>query len=102
MGTKAFIGCTHQFLLKNQAFPPVLTAGEYNTDSEKQSEEVSIGNTNGKAKLVLGVLSPMDLEVISSFLDSGFRSYLVREFSSDSESHLVLSLGSKSENEKHT
>eukprot|EP00957_Ditylum_brightwellii_P169732 12919577-Ditylum_brightwellii.AAC.1 len=37
MGTKSLNGAVHQFLLQNQTFPPVLTAGECQTDMKKQS-----------------------------------------------------------------
>eukprot|EP00957_Ditylum_brightwellii_P079033 6011134-Ditylum_brightwellii.AAC.1 len=36
MGTKLSNGTVHQFLLQNQNFPPVLTAGECQTDMKKQ------------------------------------------------------------------
>eukprot|EP00957_Ditylum_brightwellii_P184522 14054598-Ditylum_brightwellii.AAC.1 len=37
MGTKSLNRAVYQFLLQNQNFPPVLTAGECQTDTKKQS-----------------------------------------------------------------
>eukprot|EP00957_Ditylum_brightwellii_P194805 14839151-Ditylum_brightwellii.AAC.1 len=37
MGTKSLNGAVHQFFLQNQNFPPVLIAGECQTDMKKQS-----------------------------------------------------------------
>eukprot|EP00957_Ditylum_brightwellii_P004618 350837-Ditylum_brightwellii.AAC.1 len=45
---------------ENQQFPPVLTAGECKIDLKKPSMD---------ARYVHTVLSPLDLEVISSFVD---------------------------------
>ena len=74
MGTKSLNGQTHQFLLQNQQFPPASTAGECQTESENQS---TVSST-GLAKYVLTVLSPLDLEIGTSFEDEKFLSYLCR------------------------
>eukprot|EP00957_Ditylum_brightwellii_P017813 1341061-Ditylum_brightwellii.AAC.1 len=58
MGTKSLNGAVHQFLIQNQMFSPVLTAGECKTDMEKQSG-VAI---SGTAKYMHTVLSPLDME----------------------------------------
>eukprot|EP00957_Ditylum_brightwellii_P054887 4160460-Ditylum_brightwellii.AAC.1 len=34
LGTKALNGAIHQFMLQNQVFPPVSTAGECKTESD--------------------------------------------------------------------
>eukprot|EP00957_Ditylum_brightwellii_P107893 8230496-Ditylum_brightwellii.AAC.1 len=72
MATKSLNGAIHQFLPPNQQFPPVLTAGGCKTDLKKQS----VGAMSGTAKYVHTVLSPLDLEIISSFEDERFISHL--------------------------
>ena len=74
MGTKSLNGQTHQFLLQNQHFPPASTAGECQTESKNQS---TVSSTS-LAKYVLTVLSPLDLEIGTSFEDEKFLSYLCR------------------------
>eukprot|EP00957_Ditylum_brightwellii_P203233 15333798-Ditylum_brightwellii.AAC.1 len=76
MGTKSLNGAVHQFLLQNQHFPPVLTAGECQTNMKKQSG-VAI---SGMAKYVHMVLSPLDMEVISSFQDEMFIAYFCANY----------------------
>ena len=76
MGTKSLNGAVHQFLLQNQNFPPVSTAGECQTDTKKQSG-VAI---SGMAKYAHTVLSPLDMEVISSFQDETFISHLCANY----------------------
>eukprot|EP00957_Ditylum_brightwellii_P203880 15336641-Ditylum_brightwellii.AAC.1 len=58
MGTKSLCGAVHQFLIQNQNFPPVLTAGVCKTDMEKQSGAA----ISGTAKYMHTVLSPLDME----------------------------------------
>ena len=82
MGTKSLNGQTHQFLLQNQVFPPASTVGECKTDVSNQS----FVNSTCTAKLVLSVLSPLELDAISAFLDSEFRVGLCKSFSSDYKS----------------
>eukprot|EP00957_Ditylum_brightwellii_P128324 9787814-Ditylum_brightwellii.AAC.1 len=65
MGTKSLNGAVHQFLLQNQKISPVSTAGECKTDMKKQSGAA----ISGTAKYVHTVLSPLDIEVVSSFED---------------------------------
>eukprot|EP00957_Ditylum_brightwellii_P107491 8201616-Ditylum_brightwellii.AAC.1 len=65
MGTKLLNGAIHQFLVQNQKLPPVLAAGDCNTDMQKKS----VAALSGTAKYVHKVLSPLDMEVISSFED---------------------------------
>ena len=74
MGTKALNGQVHQFLLKNQNFPLVSTAGECQADLEKPpvSEKVT------KVKLLFGLLSPMDREMVKTLEDRNFQEYLLR------------------------
>eukprot|EP00957_Ditylum_brightwellii_P147184 11207787-Ditylum_brightwellii.AAC.1 len=72
MGIKSLNGAIHHFLLQNQEFPPVLTAGECKIDTKKQS----MGAISVTAKYVYMVLSPLDLKIISSFEDERFISHL--------------------------
>eukprot|EP00957_Ditylum_brightwellii_P136634 10419969-Ditylum_brightwellii.AAC.1 len=65
MSTKLLNGTVHQFLLQNQIFPPVSTAGECKTDIKKQP----VGAISGTAKYVHTVMSLLDMEVISSSED---------------------------------
>ena len=66
MGTKSLNGTNHQFLLQNQEFPPVLSAGECQTD-------MSGLTTTGKAKLVLSVLTPLDVEIADTLSSVHFQ-----------------------------
>ena len=72
MGTKALVGPQHQFLLKNQKFPPVSSAGECQTD-------VSGSSTSTKAKLVLSILTPHDVDVAGALACSEFQRALCSE-----------------------
>eukprot|EP00957_Ditylum_brightwellii_P160054 12183668-Ditylum_brightwellii.AAC.1 len=65
MGTKSLNGAVHQFLLQNQKFPLVLTAGKCKTGMKKQTGVAIFGT----AKYVHTLLSPLDIEIISSFKD---------------------------------
>eukprot|EP00957_Ditylum_brightwellii_P011488 868542-Ditylum_brightwellii.AAC.1 len=78
MGTKSLNGAVNQFLLQNQNFPPVLTAGQCKTDMKKQYG-VAISIT---AKYVHTVLSPLYMKVISSFKDELFTSHLCANYMS--------------------
>ena len=68
MGTKSLNGQAHQFLLKNQHFPPVLTAGECESDSHDLDGKV------GQARLFSSVLSPLDHDMTLAIADENFRS----------------------------
>ena len=68
MGTKPLNGQVHQFLLKNQHFPPVSTAGECKPDN------TDLGGKVGQARLFLSVLSPLDSDVAYAMSDTKFRS----------------------------
>ena len=72
MGTKALPGPTHQFLLQNQHFPPVSTAGECQTDKNWSV------TSKGKAKLTLSMMSPLETEVACAFVNKGFQMSLMR------------------------
>eukprot|EP00957_Ditylum_brightwellii_P031348 2376233-Ditylum_brightwellii.AAC.1 len=74
MGTKALNGVTHQFLLQNQQFPPVSTAGECKMEPEVQSGSPA----SSMAKYNYTVLSPMDEEIVRLFYNNKFISHLTR------------------------
>ena len=75
MVTKSLNGQLHKFLLQNQQFPPVSTAGECKTNSENQSltitEKTGTTSTN-KSTLFLSVISPLDDEIMQALTDTGF------------------------------
>jgi hypothetical protein len=73
MGTKALPGPTHQFLLQNPKFPPTLSAEECQTEST----DTSGPSTSGSAKLVLSVLTPLDVEVARTFGCARFQRSIV-------------------------
>ena len=66
MGTKALNGQVHQFLLQNQNFPPVSTAGECQLDRPEQ--EIMT-----KAKLVMSMMSPLERDVAQAMTEEDFR-----------------------------
>ena len=69
MGTKALNGLIHQFLLKNQTFPPPAeTVGECKAESSLSAS----GKINGHTNYVQRVLSPLEREIIHSCLDKEF------------------------------
>ena len=72
MGTKALPGPTHQFLLQNQHFPPVSTAGECQTDMNRSVK------SEGKAKLTLSMMSQLETEVACAFVNKGFQMSLMK------------------------
>ena len=79
MGTKSLNGQTHQFLLQNQTFPPVSTAGECKRDNKSTIEAMPL-HTAYSSKLVLSVLSPLDKAVVYSLENKEFSSALIRGF----------------------
>ena len=69
MDTKALSELTPQFLLQNPKFPPTLSAEECQTEST----DMSGPSKSGSAKLVLSVLTPLDVEVASTFRCARFQ-----------------------------
>ena len=67
IGTKPLNGQVHQFLLKNQHFPPVSTAGEC------KSGPPDLSMKTGQARLFLSVLSSLDRDVALAIVDKNFR-----------------------------
>ena len=76
MGTKPLNGMIHQFLLKNQTFPPAEKVGEYERDSKESAD----GSTVWQTKYATQVLSPLDREIIQSCLDQNFLLTLRRTY----------------------
>ena len=62
-----------QFLLQNQVFPPVSTAGECKQDKPETS--------SAKAKLVLSMMSRLDSDVASAFEEESFRASMMKFYS---------------------
>ena len=73
MGTKALSRNTHQFLLHNQTFPSVLSAGECKPDTSGEVEASDLNTKN--AKLVLSVQSTLDCDVVKSLSEEDGRFY---------------------------
>ena len=77
MGTEVLPGPTHQFLLENQKFPPVSSAGECKTDTQSQTDSQSESPVlPGEARLVLSVLTSLDRDVAGALQESAFVAWL--------------------------
>ena len=72
IGTKALYGPMHQFLLKNQHFSPVLTAGECKVEADQPTKN------SAKARLILSMMLSLDDDVVGTFLDTGFKFHLLQ------------------------
>ena len=59
-------------LLQNQNFPPVLTEGECKLERPEQKNENS-------AKLVLSMMSPLDIEIALAISEEDFRIPMMRK-----------------------
>ena len=79
MGTKALNGPGHQFLLQNQNFPPVSTAGECQTASS-DTIEVSQNPDRTSAKLTIVQSSGLEEELFGALQSKSFLSFLRTTF----------------------
>jgi len=79
IGTKAMNGPGHQFLLQNQRFPPVSTAGECQTASS-DTIEVSRNTDGTSAKLTIVESSGLEEELVRAVESKSFLTLLRRSF----------------------
>jgi len=63
----------HQYFLKNKKFPPVSTTGECKT-----GQEIQLETSSGMAKLVLGMESRQEEELVMALESSRFRTAIMR------------------------
>ena len=80
MGTKNLNGMVHQRLLHNQHFPPVSKVGKCQPDSQvldSVTGKITVLST-GRANLILGIPSQMEIDACSAFADESFQAHVLR------------------------